>query len=86
VTPLMVNVSVAYSYQLAACDPVSGRVAFALTTAPTGTTVTGNTVNWTPAYARHAPRRQLLRDDRQLVAALRSPGQSIRRAPSLSVG
>ena len=37
-----------YSYSLAATDPSGGTVSFALTTAPTGATLTGNTLNWTP--------------------------------------
>ncbi len=42
---------VAYTYQLAATDPAGGTVTFALTTAPSGATLTGNTVNWTPTAA-----------------------------------
>jgi hypothetical protein len=41
----------AYTYQLAATDPAGGSVTFALTTAPSGATLTGNTVNWTPTAA-----------------------------------
>jgi hypothetical protein len=42
---------VAYSYQLAAIDPAGGSVTFALSTMPSGATLGGNTVNWTPTAA-----------------------------------
>ncbi len=40
---------VGYTYQLAATDPAGGSVTFALTTSPTGATLSGNTISWTPA-------------------------------------
>ncbi len=43
---------VAYSYQLAAVDPSGGSVTFALTTAPTGATISGSTISWTPTAAQ----------------------------------
>ena len=42
--------SVAYAYTLIATDPAGGTVSFALTSAPTGATLTGNTLSWTPAH------------------------------------
>ncbi|MGA3193602.1 MAG: fibronectin type III domain-containing protein [Terriglobales bacterium] len=43
---------VAYSYQLAAVDPSGGSVTFALTTGPTGATISGSTISWTPTGAQ----------------------------------
>ena len=40
-----------YSYTLAATDPSGGTVTFSLPTAPSGATITGSTINWTPAAA-----------------------------------
>jgi hypothetical protein len=42
----------AYSYQLAATDPSGGTVTYALTTGPTGATISGSTVSWTPTAAQ----------------------------------
>ena len=42
----------AYSYTLAATDPSGGTVNFALTTAPTGATLSGNIITWTPTAAQ----------------------------------
>lgn len=42
---------VSYSYTLAATDPSGGTVTFSLPTAPSGATITSNTINWTPAAA-----------------------------------
>jgi hypothetical protein len=42
----------AYSYQVAATDPSGGTVSFALTTGPTGASLSGSTVSWTPAAAQ----------------------------------
>lgn len=42
----------AYSYTPAATDPLGGSVSFALTTAPTGATLSNNTVTWTPSAAQ----------------------------------
>ena len=42
----------AYSYQVAATDPSGGTVSFALTTGPTGASLSGSTVNWTPTAAQ----------------------------------
>jgi hypothetical protein len=42
----------AYSYQVAADDPSGGSVTFALTTAPTGATLSGSNVVWTPTAAQ----------------------------------
>ena len=41
-----------YSYTLAATDPSGGMVTFSLPTAPAGATITGSTINWTPAAAQ----------------------------------
>lgn len=41
----------AYNYTLAATDPGGGTVSFALTTAPDGATLSGNTITWTPTAA-----------------------------------
>ena len=38
----------AYSYQVAATDPSGGTVSFVLTTGPTGASLSGSTVSWTP--------------------------------------
>lgn len=38
-----------YSYTLAATDPAGGTVTYALTTSPTGATLSGSTISWTPA-------------------------------------
>ncbi|MGB8012183.1 MAG: hypothetical protein WCF68_11250 [Terriglobales bacterium] len=43
---------VAYTYQLAAVDPAGGSVTFALTSGPTGATISGNTISWTPTAAQ----------------------------------
>src|SRR5215471_16877086 len=42
----------AYSYQVAATDPSGGSVTYALTTGPSGATMTGSSVNWTPTAAQ----------------------------------
>lgn len=41
-----------YSYQVRATDPSGGTVTYTLTTAPTGATLTGNTLAWTPAASQ----------------------------------
>ena len=41
-----------YSYPVAATDPSGGTVTFALTTGPTGATMSGSTVSWTPTAAQ----------------------------------
>ena len=43
---------VAYTYQIAATDPGGTAVSFALTTAPAGATLSGNTITWTPTTAQ----------------------------------
>jgi hypothetical protein len=40
-----------YSYQLAATSPDSSPITFSLTTAPSGATLSGNTISWTPTHA-----------------------------------
>lgn len=40
-----------YTYTLAATDPSGGTVTFSLIAEPTGATLTGSTINWTPAAA-----------------------------------
>jgi hypothetical protein len=42
----------AYTYQLAAADPSGGTVSFALTTGPTGASLSGSTLTWTPTAAQ----------------------------------
>jgi hypothetical protein len=42
----------AYTYQFAASDSAGGSVSFALTAAPTGATLSGSTVSWTPTSAQ----------------------------------
>jgi hypothetical protein len=42
---------VQYSYQLAATSPDSSAITFSLTTAPSGATLSGNTISWTPTHA-----------------------------------
>jgi hypothetical protein len=42
----------AYSYTLAAVDPAGGAVTFALTTGPTGATLSGDAISWTPTAAQ----------------------------------
>lgn len=42
----------AYSYQVAATDPSGGTVSYALTTGPTGASMTGSSVAWTPTAAQ----------------------------------
>lgn len=42
----------AYSYQVEATDPSGGTVSFALTTGPTGATMSGSMVSWTPTAAQ----------------------------------
>ena len=44
--------SVVYTYTLAATDPTGGAVTFSLTTAPTGATLSGSTISWTPTAAQ----------------------------------
>ena len=44
--------AMAYAYTLSATDPAGGAVTFALTTAPTGASLSGNTLAWTPAHAQ----------------------------------
>jgi len=43
---------VVYTYTLAATDPSGAAVTFSLTTAPTGATLSGNTLTWTPTAAQ----------------------------------
>jgi hypothetical protein len=43
---------VPYSYTPAAVDPAGGTVTFALTTGPTGATLSGGTISWTPTAAQ----------------------------------
>ena len=43
---------VAYTYQIAATDPGGTAVSFALTTAPAGAALSGNTITWTPTPAQ----------------------------------
>jgi hypothetical protein len=43
---------VAYTYQIAATDPGGTAVSFALTTAPAGAALNGNTITWTPTTAQ----------------------------------
>ena len=43
---------VAYTYQFAATDPGGTAVSFALTTAPAGAVLSGNTITWTPTPAQ----------------------------------
>src|SRR6267378_3684595 len=43
---------VAYTYQIAATDPGGTAVSFALTTAPPGAALSGNTITWTPKTAQ----------------------------------
>jgi hypothetical protein len=40
-----------YAYTMTATDPSGGEVTFSLITAPTGATITGSTINWTPTVA-----------------------------------
>lgn len=42
---------VAYTYTLAATSSDKSAVAFALTSAPMGATLSGNTISWTPTHA-----------------------------------
>jgi hypothetical protein len=42
----------AYSYSPVAVDPAGGAVTYSLTTAPTGATLSGNAVSWTPTAAQ----------------------------------
>jgi hypothetical protein len=44
--------AVAYSYTLSASDPARGSVTFALITAPSGASLSGNILTWTPAHAQ----------------------------------
>jgi hypothetical protein len=44
--------STAYSYSIAATDPSGGSVTFALTTGPTGASLSGDTLTWTPTAAQ----------------------------------
>src|SRR5258708_29560344 len=41
-----------YTYRIAATDPGGTAVSFALTTAPTGAALSGNTITWTPTPAQ----------------------------------
>src|SRR6266480_4729817 len=43
---------VAYTYQIAATDPGGTAISFALTTAPAGAALSGNTITWTPTPAQ----------------------------------
>src|SRR3979490_797359 len=52
---------VAYTYQIAATDPGGTAVSFALTTAPAGAALSGNTITWTPTTAQ-SPVANNLRD------------------------
>lgn len=42
----------AYSYQVEADDPSGGTVTFAMPTAPTGASLSGSTISWTPTAAQ----------------------------------
>ena len=42
--------AIAYAYTLTATDPAGGTVSFALTSAPTGATLSSSTLSWTPAH------------------------------------
>lgn len=41
-----------YTYQLAATDPAGGAVTFSITSAPTGATINGSTITWTPTASQ----------------------------------
>src|SRR5215470_13747916 len=40
-----------YTYQLAATSSNANAVTFSLTTAPSGATLSGNSISWTPTHA-----------------------------------
>ena len=42
----------AYSYSVAATDPSGGTITYALTTGPTGATLSGDSLSWTPTAAQ----------------------------------
>jgi len=44
--------AVLYSYTLAATDPSGGTITFALTSGPTGASLSGSTLTWTPTAAQ----------------------------------
>ena len=50
--PTAASEGTAYAYQLAVTDSGGGSIALALTSAPTGATLNGNTVSWTPTAAQ----------------------------------
>lgn len=50
--PTSASEGVSYSYPLAASDPAGGAVHFALTSGPSGATLSGTTLTWTPASAQ----------------------------------
>jgi hypothetical protein len=52
VAPTAAAQGVAYSYTVEAVDPSGGTVSYALTTGPTGATLSGATVSWTPTAAQ----------------------------------
>ena len=49
--PTSATEGVTYSYQVTATSPDSSPITFSLATAPSGATLSGNTVSWTPTHA-----------------------------------
>lgn len=48
--PTSAEEGMAYSYLVTATSPNGGTVSFTLTTAPTGATMSGNTISWNPTH------------------------------------
>src|SRR5207302_615320 len=49
--PTSATEGVTYSYQVTATSPDSSPITFSLATAPSGASLSGNTVSWTPTHA-----------------------------------
>ncbi len=47
--PTTATQSILYTYQIAATDPAGGTVSFSLATGPSGASLNGGTLNWTPS-------------------------------------
>ena len=74
---------VAYSYQLAATSSDSSAITFSLTASPSGATLSGNTVSWTPTHGESRVSNSFtVTATTAAEAAPRNPGASLPMALS----
>lgn len=50
--PVSATEGVAYTYSMAATDPVNTAISFSVKSGPDGSTISGNTLTWTPTHAQ----------------------------------